>query len=224
MATAIVMPDIGTTVEQVKLVRWLKAVGDPVKRGEMLCEVETDKATSELESIAEGVLLKQVVPEGEDVQQGTVIAYVGAAGEVPPAGGPISSVGQTFSSATSGPSTRAASNTGGQAASGAQARVSPMVRRLAERQGVDLAKVAGTGPGGLITREDVLRAKASAGRGQSHFRYAKIGTVPSSFGDAPAEGATGGRPSRRPQQPRNPDHRPDGLDRHVGGDRNAGGS
>ena len=82
MATAIIMPDFGTTVEQVKLVRWLKAVGDPVKRGDMLCEVETDKATSELESIAEGVLLKQVVPEGEDVQQGTVIAYVGAAGEV----------------------------------------------------------------------------------------------------------------------------------------------
>ena len=87
MATAIIMPDFGTTVEQVKLVRWLKAVGDPVKRGDMLCEVETDKATSELESIADGVLLKQVVPEGEDVQQGTVIAYVGAAGEVAAGGG-----------------------------------------------------------------------------------------------------------------------------------------
>ena len=52
--------------------------------GRHACEVETDKATSELESIAEGVLLKQVVPDGEDVQQGTVIAYVGAAGEVAP--------------------------------------------------------------------------------------------------------------------------------------------
>jgi pyruvate dehydrogenase E2 component (dihydrolipoamide acetyltransferase) len=168
------MPDIGTTVEQVKLVRWLKAVGDAVKRGEMLCEVETDKATSELESIAEGVLLTQVVPAGEDVQQGAVIAYVGAPGEVPP----------VAAGATGGSPARAASatnpqspipnpsraRTGGQAASGAQARetsaptalrVSPMVRRLAEREGVDLADVAGTGPGGLVTREDVLRAKAS---------------------------------------------------------------
>jgi pyruvate dehydrogenase E2 component (dihydrolipoamide acetyltransferase) len=184
MATAIIMPDFGTTVEQVKLVRWLKAVGDPVKRGDMLCEVETDKATSELESIADGVLLKQVVPEGEDVQQGTVIAYVGAAGEAPPAA-PAKPTG--VAGIAAGPSGPAAPRTGGAsgtaAPSGPQSparqagptRISPLIRRLAEREGVDLANVAATGAGGLVTREDVLRAKAggpataaaTAGRGRA---------------------------------------------------------
>ena len=119
MATAIIMPDFGTTVEQVKLLRWLKAVGDPVKRGDMLCEIETDKATSELESIAEGILLKQVVPEGEDVQQGTVIAYVGAAGEVLPAastGGASGTQGEVLPAVSTG----GASGTQGRA-SGIQA-------------------------------------------------------------------------------------------------------
>ena len=81
MATEIKMPDMGTTVDEIKLVKWLKQEGDEVKRGEFLCEVETDKATTELESVAKGVLLKQVVPEGTDIQVGTVIAYVGEAGE-----------------------------------------------------------------------------------------------------------------------------------------------
>jgi pyruvate dehydrogenase E2 component (dihydrolipoamide acetyltransferase) len=163
MATAIIMPDFGTTVEQVKLVRWLKAVGDPVKRGEMLCEVETDKATSELESIAEGVLLKQVVPEGTDVQQGTVIAYVGAAGEVPPVAPPPkpADVAGAAAASPSSPATGSPARRAGPPA-GPAARISPMIRRLAEREGVDLAKVVATGSGGLVTREDVMRAKAGA--------------------------------------------------------------
>ena len=77
MATAIIMPDFGTTVEQVKLRSLAQGGRQSGERGET-CSAKfgTDKATSELESIANGVLLKQVVPEGEDVQQGTVIAYV----------------------------------------------------------------------------------------------------------------------------------------------------
>ena len=81
MATEIKMPDLGTTVEQVKLVKWLKNEGDDVKRGDLLCEVETDKATTELQSIAQGVLLKQVVGEDTDVFVGDVIAFVGQPGE-----------------------------------------------------------------------------------------------------------------------------------------------
>jgi pyruvate/2-oxoglutarate dehydrogenase complex dihydrolipoamide acyltransferase (E2) component len=81
MPVAIKMPDIGTTVEQVTILKWLKKEGQAVKRGEALCEIQTDKAVTELESVAQGVLLKQVAAENTDVTVGDVIAYVGAPGE-----------------------------------------------------------------------------------------------------------------------------------------------
>ena len=81
MATAIKMPDLSTTADTVVLLKWLKQEGDPVKRGELLCEVETDKANTELESVAQGILLKQVVGEGTEISVGTLIAYVGEPGE-----------------------------------------------------------------------------------------------------------------------------------------------
>ena len=81
MATAIKMPDLGTTVDKVTLIAWLKQEGEQIKRGEALCEVETDKATTELESVAQGVLLRQVVEAGTEIEVGTVIAYVGDPGE-----------------------------------------------------------------------------------------------------------------------------------------------
>ena len=84
MATPIKMPDLGTTVEAVTLVAWLKQEGEPVKRGEPLCEVETDKATDQLESVAAGVLLRQAVPAMTEVRTGTVIAYIGSPGEAIP--------------------------------------------------------------------------------------------------------------------------------------------
>ena len=84
MATAITMPDLGTTVEDVVLLKWLKEVGDPINRGEALCEVETDKATTDLESIAKGVLLKKVASEGDSITVGTIVAYVGELGETVP--------------------------------------------------------------------------------------------------------------------------------------------
>ena len=81
MATAIKMPDMGTTVDYITVIKWLKQEGDMVKRGDILCEVQTDKAVTELESAAQGVLLRQVVAEDTDVKVGDVIAYVGEPGE-----------------------------------------------------------------------------------------------------------------------------------------------
>ena len=78
------MPDRGTTVETVVLLKWLKQQGDEVKRGELLCEVQTDKANTELESVAKGILLKQVVAEDTEISVGTVIAYIGEPGESVP--------------------------------------------------------------------------------------------------------------------------------------------
>ena len=84
MAVAVKMPDLGTTVDTVVLIKWLKQIGDQVKRGENLCEIETDKATTELESVAQGVVLKHTVSEGQEIIVGTVIAYIGQAGESVP--------------------------------------------------------------------------------------------------------------------------------------------
>jgi len=87
MATPVRIPDIGTTVDYVTVERWLVSEGDKVRRGQPIAEIETDKAVSELESAFEGVLLRQVVPDGTEVSVGDVIAYVGAPGEQAPAPG-----------------------------------------------------------------------------------------------------------------------------------------
>lgn len=157
MATAIKIPDLGTNVEQVRLVAWLKKEGDHINRGEALCEVETDKAVSELESIAEGILLKLVVPEDTELEQGIIIAYIGAPGEtLPVADQPVPAVSLTPPQASAVPASSLAGN----------APPAIIIRNLAKKLGVDLARVTGTGPGGRILQEDVLKAKqaiASAG-------------------------------------------------------------
>ncbi len=149
MAHPIKMPDLGTTVEEVTLVAWLKNVGDAVKRGEPLCEVETDKATDQLESVAEGVLLRQAVPAATVVRSGTVIAYVGSPGEVV-ADEPVKPRPVVADSGAT---------TGRGLSADVDRKVPLVIRNLAKREGVDLAAVTGTGPGGQITREDVLGAK-----------------------------------------------------------------
>lgn len=147
MATAIRMPDFGTAVDEVRLVRWLVEEGETVTRGRILAEIETDKASSELESVADGVLLKQAVAAGESVKAGTVIAYIGRPGESLPEEGP------PVAAQEGAPATAPAEK-----APAAAPRVAPVVANLARKLGVDLALVRGTGESGTITREDVIRA------------------------------------------------------------------
>ncbi|MBN2211917.1 MAG: 2-oxo acid dehydrogenase subunit E2 [Sedimentisphaerales bacterium] len=151
MPREIRMPDLGTAVSQVTVVRWLKAEGDSVKRGEPLCEVETDKATSELESIAEGVLLRQVAAEGSTVEVGDVVAYVGRKGEV--------IEGVVSAETTQEHKPVSAANTKTSAGANSEVKASPMIVNLAKRLGIDLNQVTPTGPGGQVTRSDVLQAK-----------------------------------------------------------------
>ena len=152
MATAIKIPDIGTTVDHVKLVKWLKKEGDTIRRGEAICEVETDKAVSELESIADGTVLKITAAEDTEVEQDTVIAYVGLPGERIPEESPGFRV-----QGSGGESERRASPAEPRTQSPS---VPPMIANLARKEGVDLANVKGTGPGGRITKEDVMKAQA----------------------------------------------------------------
>ena len=84
MANEIIIPDFGTSVDEVRLIKWLKQEGEAVKKGDALCELETDKAATELESFVEGILLQQVVEAGSEIEIGTVIAYIGQPGEAIP--------------------------------------------------------------------------------------------------------------------------------------------
>jgi len=147
MAVPIRMPDFGTTVDEVRVVAWLLKEGEPVKRGQLIAEIETDKAAGELESAAEGVLLKKVVPAGATARTGDVLAYVGRPGESVPDEKP--ETGDKESTDLPAAPVRVAAGL---------PRVSPIVRNLAKKLGVDLATVRGTGQGGIITRQDVLHA------------------------------------------------------------------
>jgi len=152
MATAIKMPDLGTAVDHVRLVSWLKKEGEHVKRGEPLCEVETDKAASELESVAEGVLLKQLVRADTEIDQGTIIAYIGELGEAIP---------DLTEAAPPGNQSKAEPKPAPEPAH--DARVPIIIMNLARSLSVDVSKITGTGAGGRITREDVMAAKESSG-------------------------------------------------------------
>jgi pyruvate/2-oxoglutarate dehydrogenase complex dihydrolipoamide acyltransferase (E2) component len=166
MATKLRMPDMGTVEGQVTLVRWLKAEGDTVAVGEPLFEVETDKGVSEVESALAGVLVRLVLAEGAKAGPGETIAYIRRPGEPEeeaaagaPAPGPAAPHVPLSSPVA--------------AASGAAPQPGPSIRALAEKHGVDLARVQATGPGGRITRQDVLEARmprntvAGAARGPS---------------------------------------------------------
>ena len=155
MAKLIRMPDLGTTVDQLKLVAWLVEPGQPIRQGQPLAEVETDKAVSELESIASGTLLRTLVEPGGEVLQGDVIAVVGEPGE------DVDSL--LRDAAKPKPMPQAGPTTSAQRSTAAGPRVSPIVRNLARKLGVDLATVTGTGSGGTVTRQDVQAAAGAAG-------------------------------------------------------------
>jgi len=150
MAKLIRMPDLGTTVDYLKLVAWLVEPGQPVEQGRPLAEVETDKAVSELESIASGTLLRTLVDPGGEVQQGEVIAVVGEPGE------DVDSLLREAVKPKAAQDTAATTSAHRGEASGPQ--VSPMVRNLARKLQVDLATVIGTGSAGTVTRQDVQAA------------------------------------------------------------------
>ena len=166
MATDVIMPQMGFDMEEGTVVRWLKAEGDHVDRGEPIVEVETDKATVEVESFASGLLRRIVVTEGITVPVGQVIGIIGAADEeLPSSEIPSPSMGEgqgegdsSFPSPTAVEAAPPAPEPVAPTPKSDRLLVSPLARRIAEEKGVDLSTIAGTGPKGRITKEDVLAA------------------------------------------------------------------
>jgi len=140
----VIMPKLGLTMEEGTIVRWLKAEGEEVKKGEPLLEVQTDKVTMEVEAPATGILGKILIPEGETVPVVQVIAYILAPGEEPPEEWPVAAPVREAVVPKPMPRTKAI-------------RATPAAKRMARDREIDLALVKGTGEGGVITREDILR-------------------------------------------------------------------
>ena len=167
MASEVKLPRLGQGMESGTIVKWLKAEGDAVEKGELLYELDTEKVTQEVEAEASGVLLKIAVPEGE-VPVGTTIAYIGEAGEQVAAAKPEPAEPAAEEAAPSAePAEREPAPVASVAApperqEGERVKASPLARRLAREQGIDLAALSGTGPDGRIVAEDVERAATAA--------------------------------------------------------------
>jgi pyruvate dehydrogenase E2 component (dihydrolipoamide acetyltransferase) len=165
MAISVVMPALEMAQETGKLVSWLKEDGDTVAKGEPLLEVETDKATVEIEATTDGILAGVKARQGDVVPVGTVIAWILQPGESLPS--------EASNAMTAAPSTRSSAANSQIVVEavkekpavldgGESIRLSPKARRMAKELGVDVSSIRGTGPEGSITTEDVVAAKNGA--------------------------------------------------------------
>jgi pyruvate dehydrogenase E2 component (dihydrolipoamide acetyltransferase) len=192
MAAYLKMPKLSDTMSEGTLVKWLKREGDTVSMDEDIAEVETDKATMTMPSFDEGILYKIYVKEGETVVLGASLALILEPGEEPPAdadqapaSAPAEKPAETKEEAPAAeksdtaPGTKASAPAPAAAAkspppsvssaptAGGRIKASPLARKLAEEQGVDLRRVTGSGPGGRIIKKDVLNAPAGGGGGSN---------------------------------------------------------
>jgi pyruvate dehydrogenase E2 component (dihydrolipoamide acetyltransferase) len=167
MANLIEMPKLSDTMTTGTLVRWLKKEGDAVQTGDMLAEVETDKATMELESFFDGTLLAVFVPAGSQVPIGAALCAIGKPGEKVPAPAPLATPPAAGAAPAPVQAAAPASTPAPEPAPkpepgpGGRVRISPLARKLASEKGLDPGRIAGSGPGGRVVRADVLKAAAA---------------------------------------------------------------
>jgi pyruvate dehydrogenase E2 component (dihydrolipoamide acetyltransferase) len=184
MATEVVMPQMGESIAEGTIVRWIKKVGDAIDRDEPLFEISTDKVDAEIPSPGAGVLLEIMVKEGETVPVNSVVALIGAAGEkaaaapAPAASAPVAAAASqadgssALPSATPAPASAAPSPVAATPAVSAPAndlesrlrtKSSPVVRNIAKEHGIDIAQLNGTGISGRVTKKDILSFVESGG-------------------------------------------------------------
>jgi pyruvate dehydrogenase E2 component (dihydrolipoamide acetyltransferase) len=170
MAETITMPKLGFDMREGVLVRWVKTEGEPIQKGEVLAEIETDKATVEVESSAAGVVRKLLANQGDVVPVGAPIAIIGAPNETIEA--------STAPAATPAPQAESAPATPSAAVQAAPApatvppavttpatgpvKASPLAKKLAREKNIDLSRLQGSGPGGRIVRRDIEAAMQTA--------------------------------------------------------------
>jgi len=203
MSIELKMPALSPTMEEGTLAKWLVKEGDTVASGDILAEIETDKATMEFEAVDEGTVLKILVPEGSDgVKVGTPIAMIGEEGESAeaPAAKPAPKAeepkkeepkAEAAPPSKGGGETPAAAPTPAVSApkadTGDRIKSSPLARRLAEAQGIDLSSLKGSGPGGRIVRADLGAAGGGAQAAQVARAAASVSSSPQPAGLQPVE-------------------------------------
>jgi pyruvate dehydrogenase E2 component (dihydrolipoamide acetyltransferase) len=180
MAKDILMPLLSPSMTEGTLVKWLKKEGDAVKAGDVLAEVETDKATMDLEAFDSGILRKILISEGAKVPVQSRIGIIGTkdekidesapAASVAPAAARVESSAKKEEAQASPPATARSAET--PAPSGGRIKASPLAKKVATEKGVALATLTGSGPGGRIVKKDVLNAPANGHAGGSSI-YAR---------------------------------------------------
>jgi pyruvate dehydrogenase E2 component (dihydrolipoamide acetyltransferase) len=207
MAHAILMPKPGQMTEECTVIAWHKKEGDPVRRGDILFEIETDKSTMEVEAFDDGVLLRIIADVGATIPVNTVCAYVGEPGETIPepvtaAATPAAPDPSAAAAPVAAPAAAPATMTATAAAPGTAApaparpdgqdgrlRISPRASRAAAEAGIDPRAIAGSGPGGRITERDVLAAIATATIPATLATTATIPATLATTGPGPAAAA-----------------------------------
>ena len=208
MSTDVLMPQMGESIAEGTITKWLKKVGDPVERDEPLYEISTDKVDAEIPSPETGVLTEIVVGEGETVEVKTVVARIGVEGDAAASGGEAPTAAETASEAPQEPAPAAPEPVPAPAAapepvaaapataaahapaeSSREERIatksSPLVRRIAAEHGVELSQVAGTGLQGRVTKEDILAHVEKGGVAPA----SPVAEAPASAPAAPAPAA-----------------------------------
>src|SRR5436190_20662891 len=179
MSIELKMPALSPTMEEGTLAKWLVKEGDKVASGDLLAEIETDKATMEFEAVDEGTIAKLLVPEGSDgVKVGTPIAILAGEGDEVSATAPapkaeaapppkkeepkVEPAAPAKGGGETPPAPTAPAAPAPKADTGDRIKASPLARRLAEAQGIDLSSLKGSGPGGRIVRADLGKAGGGA--------------------------------------------------------------
>jgi pyruvate dehydrogenase E2 component (dihydrolipoamide acetyltransferase) len=166
MAEVVSMPKLGFDMAEGRLVRWVKSEGETVRKGEVLVEIETDKATVEVEAVVSGTVRKHLVNEGTSVPVGTPIAVLGdpvesldleSLGAAPRASSPVTAVAPSRPVAV-GETPRPPLILPSPEPAAGRVKASPVARRLAAERGLDLAAIAGSGPGGRVVKRDIQAA------------------------------------------------------------------
>ena len=170
MASRVVMPKLSDTMEEGRILRWIKQEGDPVETGQALAEVETDKATVEMEAYTSGIVRKLIAAEGQFVKVGQPIAVIGTVDEDISSLLPAPAAAAAVESAPARPVPIAAAAPrqvqaapAEQVAAGRHLKASPLALRMAAESGVDLKSLRGTGPQGRIIKRDIEAALATDG-------------------------------------------------------------
>ncbi|TAE79648.1 MAG: pyruvate dehydrogenase complex dihydrolipoamide acetyltransferase [Alphaproteobacteria bacterium] len=196
MPIEILMPALSPTMTEGTLAKWIKNVGDPIRSGEVIAEIETDKATMEVEAVDEGILGAILIAEGtEAVPVNKLIALILAEGEdksavegyqsASSASAPVVATAAPAASAAPAPAEQPAHATDGQ-----RVAASPLARRIAHQEGVDLTHVQGTGPHGRIIKADVEEAKRAtpSATASTPIAMAFAGRNPQEFIEIPNSG------------------------------------